>query len=525
MVFENNLGDEGQRLRRAAELAGIGFCSIDFETGQYLACDAQYAAMIGETVKSMTQMNVVQDVILGRMHPDDRDGAFRVRERVIKGEKADGMFRVSHADGSYRVIRQIFEPDETNTEDATIVHAVAQDQTELYALQDSLLQSQKLDAIGKLTGGVAHDFNNILATIIGNLELIRDFIVPGAVEGDQLELLQAAIDASFRGADLTKKLLSFARKAQLSPRSMDLNTAVSRARTWIGRTIPANIEIETSLLAGLWPIHADEAALQNALLNLIINARDAMPAGGKLTLETSNVRIDDDYLRTRGEDIPTGRYVLLAVSDTGTGIDDETIDRVFEPFFTTKPVGTGSGLGLATVQGFVKQSRGTIQVYSEPGHGTTFKLYFPITGEAVVADKQNNVKTSAPRGSATVFLVEDEVSVREMLKKSLRGAGYTVVTASSGDEAAQLYEQIGVIDLLLTDIVMPGRLQGTDLAKELRARTPDLPAIFLSGYAAEATVHGNGLKPDDIRLMKPVARGDLLLAVRKAIENKSKRPG
>lgn len=503
---------------RAAELAGIGYCSFDIETGQYLTCDERYADMIGETVDSMLQLSVIHDIILKRMHPDDIDPALAVGETVLKGGKADATFRVSHKSGGYRFVRQIFEPDPNSLNGNRAVHAVAQDLTELYTLQQSLLQSQKLDAIGQLTGGIAHDFNNILAVIIGNLELIEEQLKgPQPGRGDELKLIQTVVDASFRGAELTKNLLSFARKAHLNPKTIDLNAIVSRARTWIGRTIPASIDIETSLLAGLWPICADETALENTLLNLIINARDAMPMGGKLTIETSNLRIDENYLLTRNEDIPIGRYVMLAVSDTGRGIEDSDVDKIFEPFFTTKPVGDGTGLGLSAVQGFVKQSGGTIQVYSEPGHGTTFKLYFPsVSAETQSLVQTESVSLSTP-AVATILLVEDEASVREVLAKSLQSAGYTVLTSVSGDDAFRRFKDLGKVDLLLTDIVMPGELQGTHLARKLRELEQDLPVIFLSGYASEATVHGNGLRPEDIRLMKPVSKIELLNSIDKAL--------
>ena len=384
------------------------------------------------------------------------------------------------------------------------------DITERVELEKRLSQSLRLEAIGKLTGGVAHDFNNLLAVIMGNLELLQD-----EVEDEKLTaLIDAGIAASRRGGDLTKNMLSFARQARLDPTLLELNGLVTKTKNWIGQTLPSNIEVETSLLAGLWKIEADPGPTESALLNLILNARDAMPDGGKLTIETANIRIDEDYIENRGEDVAPGRYVMLAVSDTGHGIDQEIMESIFEPFFSTKPPSSGSGLGLSTVQGFMKQSHGTIRVYSEPGIGTTVKLYFKaFTGDAAKVPTAEKKNSAQPSFGVRILVVEDEPDVLDVLVSTLSNAGYVVSPASSGDEAKEMFEAGLSFDVLLTDIVMPGTLQGTTLARFLRERLPDLPVVFMSGYAREATVHGNGLHPEDIRLMKPVSRADLINAI------------
>jgi CheY-like chemotaxis protein len=311
-------------------------------------------------------------------------------------------------------------------------------------------------------------------------------------------------------------LLAFARKARLTPEVLDLNNVVREAKNWMGRALPESVLVETSLLAGVWPIEADRSSLESALLNLILNARDAMSGQGNLTIETANVRIDEAYINARQEELTPGRYVMLAVSDTGEGISEGDLTSIFEPFFTTKPLGEGSGLGLSMTVGFMKQSGGTVQVYSEVGEGTTFKLYFPV---AVAVDAKRELAKPIPAeaqvaGSGRrVLVAEDESAVRDTLVTILERAGYVVTATTSGDNALAIFEADPTFDLLLTDIVMPGKLQGTHLAKALRQRWPDLPIIFMSGYASEATVHGNGLKPEDIRLMKPVRRADLLAAL------------
>ncbi len=383
------------------------------------------------------------------------------------------------------------------------------------SLEAQLAQSQRLEAVGKLSGGVAHDFNNLLAVILGNAEMLRDV----TQNPEHLSMIDSITSSVQRGSELTQNMLSFARKARLTPQVIDLNDIVRDIKNWAGRTVPANIDVEVSLLAGLWPIEADQSALQNAVLNLLINARDAMPNGGKLTIETTNLRIDSDYIVERGEDVPPGRYALLAISDTGSGISDATIDRIFEPFFSTKPAGKGSGLGLSMVLGFMRQSGGTVRVYSELGEGTTFKLYFPISKSGKVSSPQ---KSSTPSrlttGGQTVLVVEDEPELLDLLVTTLSNAGYNVVAASSGDEAFEIFQRNPGFDLLLTDIVMPGTLQGTSLSRALRELNPDLPAVFMSGYASEATVHGNGLRSEDIRLMKPVTRSALLAALDTALK-------
>ncbi|TCP44138.1 ATP-binding protein [Rhodovulum marinum] len=375
-------------------------------------------------------------------------------------------------------------------------------------------RAQKNESLGQLTGGVAHDFNNILAVIMGNLQLLREEID----DPDRRAMIDASLEASRSGAELTRSMLAFARRARLTPEPLDLNSVARQAKNWMRRALPDSIEIETSLLAGLWPVKVDAGSLESALLNLVLNARDAMQGHGKLTIETANVRIDEAYVDSRDAEILPGRYVMLAVTDTGTGISGETLEHMFEPFYTTKPPGAGSGVGLSMVQGFVKQSGGTVQVYTEPGQGTTFKLYFPASDEVPF-------ERSAPRldepgrvaGTTRILLAEDRVAVKEVLVGILEKAGYQVVAVTSGDAALAVFQQDPDFDLVVTDIVMPGTLQGTGLAKALRAMRPDLPVVFMSGYAAEATVHGNGLRPEDIRLMKPVPKDDLLAAVRRAL--------
>ncbi len=512
LVRSENLQKE--RLNQAAEIARLGFYLYNPRTEKIEFCTEIHAENHGLPREEYIQRASTLSNDMPLIHPDDRDMLRSKYREVQAGKTIDVEYRVPTPSGDKR-IREITQP--VFNDDGEITHEMgtSQDITEQFLLEQKLFQSQKMEAIGQLTGGVAHDFNNILAVVLGNLELLRD----GASDPEQIEHCEAAISATLSGAALTQNMLSFARRASLDPELTDVNEIVRGLENWARRTLPANIEPEVSLQAGLWSSILDKGLLESALLNLIVNARDAMPSGGKLTIETANVRIDEDYIESRAEDVVPGRYVMLAVSDTGHGIPRDEMDRVFDPFFTTKGVGDGTGLGLSMVQGFVKQSGGAIRVYSEAAIGTTFKLYFKAEGgpKPPAGVQMKQVGTQNVTVAAKILLAEDEFEVLRVIARHLRDAGYTVHTTNSGDEAKTAFDVDQSYDLLLTDIVMPGSLQGTQLAKHLRETKPDLPVVFMSGYPDEAKVHGNGLRPDDIRLMKPIRKSELLDAVQKAL--------
>ncbi|WP_170941108.1 ATP-binding protein [Antarctobacter heliothermus] len=339
-----------------------------------------------------------------------------VNKCIETGKPAGVRIPVRARDGTVRTVdmhaRTTDLADGTHRVDAIFIDVSAEVAAEEKAVkqEEQAHRSQKLESIGKLTGGVAHDFNNILAVIMGNLELLREEID----DPTKRELIDAGLEASHRGAELTRSMLAFARRARLTPVLLDLNAVALQAKNWMRRALPESVQIETSLLAGLWTANVDAASLESALLNLILNARDAVGGHGKVTIETANVRIDQAYVDSRNEPLEPGRYVMLAVSDTGTGIDQETLDNIFEPFFTTKPPGSGSGLGLSMVLGFVKQSGGTVQVYTEPGQGTTFKLYFPASDETPMAKAASSrTFVARPVGKSRILLAEDEAAVRK----------------------------------------------------------------------------------------------------------------
>lgn len=506
-----------EQLRRAVRISGIGHFRWILETGNCDYCSDQHAAHFGLTAEAFVAKTKGRAPYMDFIHPDDHQSVLDAITQIDRGEAMFFEYRAMRPDGEIRFLRQINEPvfDETGVQIEVVGSSI--DLTDLREAEARVRQSQRIEAIGTLTGGVAHDFNNLLAVILGNLELVQDESRPQ----EQHALIQEAIKATYRGADLTKNLLSFARRAHLTPTRLNMNHVVQTTMEWGFRVMPANISIESSLMAGLWDTDLDATSVENAIINILLNARDAMPEGGKVTIETANMRIGEEYLQERQEDVEPGRYVMLAISDTGHGIVADKLRMIFEPFYTEKPPGSGSGLGLSMVQGFIKQSGGAVRVYSEVGTGTTFKLYFKAATQS--PDKQVPQVQRAvapPANGARVLLAEDEMAVSRVLKSVLENAGYGVTSAANGDEALAIFEASGPFDILLTDVVMPGTLQGPALAKAIRAVSPDIPCIFLSGYAAEATVHGNGLKPSDIRLMKPIGRQDLLNAIAKALQGR-----
>jgi PAS domain S-box-containing protein len=386
---------------------------------------------------------------------------------------------------------------------------VAQDISERHLLEQQLRQSQKMEAVGRLAGGVAHDFNNLLMVIKGHTELLLNVLPPSEHYSRKIEQIDRAAD---RASSLTRQLLAFSRMQVLQPHVMNLNDVVEEMGRLLPRLIGEDIDLVIKGSEDLGAIRADASQMEQVIMNLAVNARDAMPGGGRLLIETSNVELDSAYSAVHPI-VRQGRYVLLAVSDTGTGMDAETQAHIFEPFFTTKPQGKGTGLGLATVYGVVKQSGGFIWVYSELGRGTSFKIYLPRVDQPVERIGPARVTAEAPRGTETILLAEDEQDVREVAREFLESGGYTVIEAHDGAEAMRRVEKHeGVIDLLVTDMVMPG-MTGQELGSRLLRNRPDLRVLYMSGYserAAADSAHGDS----SMRLLtKPFSRWALLRAV------------
>jgi len=393
---------------------------------------------------------------------------------------------------------------------------LAKDVTERLRLEEQLRRAQKMEAVGRLAGGVAHDFNNILTAIIGSAELLIEDLPEGHEHRVDAEEIRRAAG---RAADLTRQLLAFSRQQVLAPKVLDLNAIVRSVERMLRRLIGENIELRTALAGDLGAVRADPSQLEQVILNLAVNARDAMPHGGKLTIETANVELDEQYARDHVTAGP-GAHVLLAVSDTGSGMDEATRAHLFEPFFTTKEIGRGTGLGLATVYGVVKQSGGHIWVYSEPDHGATFKIYLPRVAEApepLAAAEPGGVRAAA-RGSETILLVEDEQIVRSLARRVLTQQGYTVLEAPAGAEALAVSDaHAGEIHLLLTDVVMPG-IGGRELARQLAERRPRARVLYLSGYSDDAIVRHGLLDPGTFFLQKPFTPQALTRKVRQVLD-------
>jgi len=394
---------------------------------------------------------------------------------------------------------------------AKVVH----DLSEVRVLESQLRQAVKLEVVGCLAGGVAHDFNNLLTVINGFSEMLLSSLRP---DDPSRPLLRQINDAGERAASLTHQLLAFSRKQVLQPQVMDLNKPIRNSEKMLHRLIGEDVRLTCVLDPGLGRVKVDPGQMEQVIMNLAVNARDAMPQGGKLTIETANVELDEGYAESHPEVWP-GRYVLLAVSDTGTGMDEQTKAHIFEPFFTTKEVGKGTGLGLATVHGIVKQSGGQIVVYSEPSHGTTFKIYLPAVEGLRTAGKSHPGIAAIAKGAETVLLVEDEKTVRLFTKIVLESCGYTVLEAPHGGEAVRLAENHdGPIHLLATDVVMP-EISGRNLAERLSASRPGLKVLFLSGYTDDAVIRHGVLEAGVAFLQKPFSPRALAQKVREVLDN------
>jgi signal transduction histidine kinase/CheY-like chemotaxis protein len=381
--------------------------------------------------------------------------------------------------------------------------------------EELLRQSQKMEAIGQLTGGVAHDFNNMLAVIISGINLLERRLAKG---GDVKRLIDGISDAAYRAAGLTHRLLAFSRQLPLAPTAIDANQMVKSISELLRQTLGEATVLETVLAGGLWRTHADAGQLENAILNLAINARDAMPDGGKVMIETLNCSLDDDYVGNY-PDLVAGQYVMIAVSDEGSGMSPETMDRAIDPFFTTKEVGKGTGLGLSQVYGFVKQSKGHLKIYSEIGHGTAVKIYLPrYFGSEQVAEVAAVMRQPERRGASSevILVVEDEDRIREVTTEALRELGYTALPAASAKQALQILESRPEIGLLFTDIVMPD-MNGRRLAEAALKLHPNLKVLYTTGYTRNAVVHNGVLDPDVNFIAKPFTFDQLGQKIREVL--------
>jgi PAS domain S-box-containing protein len=506
---ETALKEAEERTRFAMEAARVGVWETDLTTGV-----TTWSAML-ESLHGLQagSFGGTLQAFLECIHPDDRDEVRAALDEATR-RKIDShlLYRTQWPDGQLRWVsgtgKTIYDEAGLPLRSA----GIALDVTERHILEDQYRQSQKVEAIGQLAGGIAHDFNNLLTAIHGYSELLGDELGPESpLQNDLGEIRRAAERAS----SLTRQLLAFSRRQILDPRVLDLRDSVRGLESMLTRLIGENIEIVIRLTGEEARVKADPGQLEQIVLNLALNARDAMPQGGKLFLEVVNVELGEAYARQHVS-VKAGRYVMLGVSDTGIGMDAATQERIFEPFFTTKAEGQGTGLGLSTVYGVVKQSGGNIWVYSEPGHGSTFKVYFPRVDE-VMDHPAALPAAGVVDGSETILVVEDEPGVRLLVQKILERHGYRVLAAATPHAALDLAQNYdGRIDLLTSDVVLP-EMSGRSLSQQIVAKRPEIRVLFMSGYTDNAIVHHGVLDPGTPFLQKPFTPDALARKVRSVL--------
>jgi len=503
--------DSERMARGIIDSALDGFIQMD-ESGTIVDWNAQSQAIFGWS-REEAAGKILGDLIVPPRHRlRHRDGLARYLrggESVILGRRLE--IEARRRDGTE--IKVELSVTALRRRGGIVFNGFVRDMTEAVAAEERTRQSEKMEAVGQLVGGIAHDFNNLLTVITGTIDLLAE----GVADKPQLLSIARLIgEAADRGAELTGHLLAFARKQPLQPHDTDINGLVTAAQGLFRRALGEQIEIEAKLEQSAWPALVDPTQLTTALLNLAINARDAMQNGGKLTLETKNVVLDESYAGMN-RDVQPGNYVMIAVSDTGNGIPEAILDRVFETFFSTKAVGKGTGLGLSMVYGFVKQSSGHIKIYSEEGHGTTIRIYLPRSSMPSEEATATAPEPPIEGGSETVLIVEDDPLVLTYVTARLKNLGYRILQAANAAEAIAIVERGARFDLLFTDVIMGGTMNGRQLADEMARRRPGIKVLFTSGYTEDAIVHHGRLDPGVLLLTKPYRNAELAVMLRRAL--------
>jgi PAS domain S-box-containing protein len=501
-----------QRFRNLLDDLNAGIWEMEVPTLKLIYVSHQLETILGFPPERWLQE---ADFWIQHVHPEDRPHVLeRCRKAIAEGKDYSFRYRAISSSGKTVWLQDIVRVVRDDRGRIRRLRGVMVDVTEHQHLEEEFRQAQKMEAVGRLAGGVAHDFNNLLTIISGYTQLAQDL----ALEQSELRgYLDEIFKASERASAVVRRLLAFTRRQTMDPQVVDLGKVVQGTEKMVRHLIGEDIEVVTVLPSGLGAIRSDPAQLEHVIMNLCVNARDAMPKGGKLTIETANVELDQAYSDTHLAVTP-GPYVMLAVSDTGCGMDAQTRAHIFEPFFTTKEPGKGTGLGLATVYGIVKQSGGNIWVYSEPGVGTTFKIYLPRVMVPAELPQPVLIRTSQPQGSETILLVEDEESIRSLVLGILRKQGYKVLEAASPQQALEISASIeGVIHLLLTDVVMP-HMNGREVAEQVTAARPSTKVLYMSGYTDQAISHHGILNPGVPFLQKPFTPEALAEKVRKVLD-------
>jgi PAS domain S-box-containing protein len=473
--------------------------------GNFIQVSPSVTAILGYQPSDMIGHTAVEFI-----HPDDLEHT-RSEMRAARRGQSKRNFETRYVNKEGKAVALNWTG--TWSEPVRRHFFIGRDLTEKQAAEAQLRHAHKMDAVGQLTGGVAHDFNNILTVITGTIGILEEAVA----DQPQLATIAKLIDeAAERGANLTKHLLAFARKQPLQPVELDVNALVLEAAKLLQPTLGEHIEITPLLAEDAWTALADPSQLTTAVLNLAINARDAMPNGGKLALETGNIFLDENYANMQSEVAP-GNYVMIAVSDTGTGIPPALLERVFEPFFTTKEVGKGTGLGLSMVFGFVKQSGGHVKIYSEEGHGTSVKIYLPRATGLQQTPAEALVSSTVEGGHETILVVEDDTLVRRYVMTQIQSLGYATLEASNASDALRIIDDVPAIDLLFTDVIMPGSMNGRQLVDEAVKRRPGLKTLYTSGYTENAIVHHGRLDSGVLLLAKPYRKAELARMIRLAL--------
>ena len=510
---EASLRESEERYRTAFEQAATGITEVAPD-GTLLRANASFCRMIGRTAAELVGRPVGSFT-----HPDDVAAEDLLTRRLLSGRQRSMHWEKRYLHSGGRAVWASVTAAPVRDRDGAVRFfvAIVQDITEHRSLQAQLAQAQKMESIGRLAGGVAHDFNNLLTAILGYLDLATSSIGPEHPLQDDLREVRRAAD---RASALTRQLLTFARRQVVEPKVVDLNALTLNLDKMLRRLIGEDIELVTALQPRLGSVRVDPGQFEQVIVNLAVNARDAMPRGGKLTIETAGVELDEAYAASR-PDVRAGRYVRLSVTDTGGGMGEEVLAHLFEPFFTTKERGRGTGLGLSTCYGIVRQAGGHIGVYSEPGVGTSFKVYLPLAEERAEGSQDDAAEEAVPRGHETVLLVEDEDQVRTLMERTLRANGYRVLTATNGEEAlAASRRHEGRLHLLISDVILP-LLGGPELAETLRHERPDLRVLFMSGYTEGAVFRNGVLEAGTDFLSKPFMPGDLVRRVRTVLDRDS----
>jgi PAS domain S-box-containing protein len=511
-ALESPSGQE--RFRLLADNIKEAFIIVEMPHGRSLYVSQKWEDMWGRRVNDAYADPLVW---FEAIHPDDRPKVAAIIAALPAGEGMSSTFRIQRPDGTVRWVRGRVFPVVDEPEHPQRLAVLVEDITEQRHTEEQLCQAQKMEAVGRLAGGVAHDFNNLLIVIDGYADMVAQELEPShRAQNDLAEIRNAAK----RAASLTSQLLAFSRRQILQPQILDPNQVLRRVEALLRRVIGEDITLSMRLSEPLGRVSADPGQIEQVIINLAINARDAMADGGLLTIETATVEFDAEYA-ARHPGATTGEHVMIAVSDTGVGMDEATQRRLFEPFFTTKPVGRGTGLGLATVYGIVKQSQGSIWVYSEPGRGTTFKIYLPAVGG--LPSPVTAPPTEGPPlvGTETVLLVEDQAEVRGLIQKTLARIGYRVLVAGDGAEALELARSHdGPVHVLLTDVVLPGT-SGRVVARGILAERADVRVLYMSGYTDDGIVRHGVLEPGLAFIQKPFSAEALLRKIREVLSAQS----